>query len=156
VAPAAASHVLGDLGAILLLTILFTAVTSAGSAELVAAYPLITYDIYRTYANHASSGRQLIKMSRISIMGFGLRIGILASFLHHIGASLEFLYLAMGILIGSAVVPISLALVWKKTNSFAATSAAIIGLACGVQHGYAQSTFYTGTYQLSQLGKLSL
>ena len=132
VAPAAASHVLGDLGAILLLTILFTAVTSAGSAELVAASSLITYDIYRTYANPASSGRQLIKISRISILGFGLGMGILASFLYHIGASLEFLYLAMGILIGSAVVPISLAVAWKKTNSVAATSAAIVGLACGV------------------------
>lgn len=132
VAPASASHVLGDLGAILLLTILFTAVTSAGSAELVAASSLITYDIYRTYANPASSGRQLIKISRISILVFGLGMGILASFLYHIGASLEFLYLAMGILIGSAVVPISLAVAWKKTNSVAATSAAIVGLACGV------------------------
>jgi Na+/proline symporter len=38
VAPTAASQVLGDIGAILLLTMLFTAVTSAGSAELVSVW----------------------------------------------------------------------------------------------------------------------
>jgi len=154
VAPAAASHVLGDVGAILLLTILFTAVTSAGSAELVAASSLITYDIYRTYANPASSGRQLIKISRISILGFGLGMGILASFLYHIGASLEFLYLAMGILIGSAVVPISLAVVWKKTNSFAATSAAIIGLACGVLAWICSANILYGYVSIISTGQI--
>jgi len=154
VAPAAASHVLGDVGAILLLTILFTAVTSAGSAELVAASSLITYDIYRTYANPASSGRQLIKISRISILGFGLGMGILASFLYHIGASLEFLYLAMGILIGSAVVPISLAVVWKKTNSVAATSAAIIGLACGVLAWICSANILYGHVSIISTGQI--
>ena len=38
----------------------------------------------------------------------------------------------MGILIGSAVGPITFAILWKKTNKYAATSAAIIGLGCGV------------------------
>src|SRR5919202_4250733 len=49
VAPTAASQVLGDFGAILLLTMLFTAVTAAGSAELISVSSLITYDVYRTY-----------------------------------------------------------------------------------------------------------
>ncbi len=40
VAPTAASYVLGDLGAILLLTMLFTAVTNAGSAELISVSTL--------------------------------------------------------------------------------------------------------------------
>ncbi|MDQ3884872.1 MAG: sodium:solute symporter family protein, partial [Thermoproteota archaeon] len=48
VAPTAASQVLGDVGAILLLTMLFTAVTAAGSAELISVSSLVTYDIYRT------------------------------------------------------------------------------------------------------------
>jgi Na+/proline symporter len=39
VAPFTASHLLGDMGAILILTMLFTAVTSAGSAELVPFPP---------------------------------------------------------------------------------------------------------------------
>ena len=48
----------------------------------------------------------------------------------------------MGVLIGSAVAPISLAILWKDTNRYVATSAAIIGLGCGVTVwlGYAFST----------------
>jgi Na+(H+)/acetate symporter ActP len=42
------------------------------------------------------------------------------------------MYLAMGILIGSAVIPISLSVVWNKTNKVAAVSAALIGLASGL------------------------
>jgi nucleotide-binding universal stress UspA family protein len=132
VAPTAASHILGDFGAILLITMLFTAVTSAGSAELVAVSSLVTYDIYRTYVKPAASGRELIRISRVAIVGFGLGMGILASILFQIGASLQYVYLAMGILIGSAVVPISLSVAWKKTNKTAAMSGAIGGLTCGV------------------------
>jgi SSS family transporter len=132
VAPTAASSILGDIGAVLLLTMLFTAVTSAGSAELVAVSSLVTYDIFRTYVKPSSSGRELMRVSNMTIIAFGLGMGLLASILLQIGASLQYMYLAMGILIGSAVIPISLSVVWNKTNKVAAVSAALIGLASGI------------------------
>ncbi len=132
VAPTAASSILGDIGAVLLLTMLFTAVTSAGSAELVAVSSLVTYDIFRTYVKPSSSGRELMRVSNMTIVAFGLGMGLLASILLQIGASLQYMYLAMGILIGSAVIPISLSVVWNKTNKVAAVSAALIGLASGL------------------------
>jgi hypothetical protein len=46
------------------------------------------------------------------------------------GLSLGFVYLAMGILIGSAVIPIALTILWSKTNKVAATAGAVIGLFC--------------------------
>jgi len=142
VAPLAAAHILGDVGAILMLTVLFTAVTAAGSAQLISVSSLITYDVFRTYVKPSSTGRQLMKISRYSILGFGLGMGALASLLFMSGVSLQYIYLAMGVLIGSAVAPISLAILWKNTNRYAATAAAIIGLGCGVSVwlGYAFST----------------
>ncbi|MEW6604055.1 MAG: sodium/solute symporter [Thermoproteota archaeon] len=131
VAPTAASEILGDIGAILLLTMLFTAVMSAGSAELVSVSSLITYDVYRTYARPSATGRNLMRISRLSILFFGMGMGILALVLLQIGASLQYVYLAMGVLIGSAVVPIALAVMWKKTNKIAATAGALVGLICG-------------------------
>lgn len=128
VVPAAATALMGEVGAILVLTMLFMAVTSAGSAELIAVSSIITYDIYRTYKNPNATGKQLVKVSRITIVGFGLGMGGLAIFLLSLGLSLGFVYLAMGILIGSAVIPIALTILWKKTNRVAATSGAIIGL----------------------------
>lgn len=128
VVPAAATALMGDVGAIMVLTMLFMAVTSAGSAELIAVSSLITYDIYRTYKNPNATGRQLVKVSRATIVGFGIGMGGLAVILLSLGLSLGFVYLAMGILIGSAVIPIALTILWKRTNRIAATLGAIIGL----------------------------
>ena len=132
VAPLAAAHLLGDIGAILMLTVLFTAVTAAGSAQLISVSSLVTYDVFRTYIKPSSTGRQLMRISRFAILGFGLGMGALASLLFQFGVSLQYVYLAMGVLIGSAVAPISLAILWKDTNRYAATVGSIIGLGCGV------------------------
>ncbi|MGI9565985.1 MAG: sodium:solute symporter family protein [Nitrosopumilus sp.] len=132
VVPAAATALMGEIGAIMVLTMLFMAVTSAGSAELIAVSSLITYDIYRTYKNPNATGKQLVKVSRTTIVGFGLGMGGLAVILLGMGLSLGFVYLAMGIIIGAAVIPIALTILWKKTNRVAATLGAIIGLMIAV------------------------
>ena len=132
VVPAAATALMGELGAIMVLTMLFMAVTSAGSAELIAVSSLITYDIYRTYKNPNASGKTLVKVSRATIVGFGLGMGGLAVILLGMGLSLGFVYLAMGIIIGAAVIPIALTILWKKTNRVAATLGAVIGLLIAV------------------------
>ncbi len=149
VAPLAAAHILGDVGAILMLTVLFTTVTAAGSAQLISVSSLVTYDVFRTYIKPSSSGRQLMKISRYSILGFGLGMGALASILFMSGISLQYVYLAMGVLIGSAVAPISLAILWKNTNRYVATSAAIIGLVCGITTWLGYSFMTSGEVTLA-------
>nr|AIE99763.1 urea active transporter [uncultured marine thaumarchaeote KM3_11_C04] len=126
--PAAASVMMGEIGAIMVLVMLFMAVTSAGSAELIAVSSLITYDVYRTYKNPAATGKQLLKVSRTVIVIFGLGMGVLAGILLGMGLSLGFVYLAMGILIGSAVIPIALTITWSKTTRSGAVAGALIGV----------------------------
>ena len=153
--PAAASVLMGEVGAVLVLTMLFMAVTSAGSAELIAVSSLITYDVYRTYKNPNASGKKLLKVSRATIIGFGIGMGGLAVILLSMGLSLGFVYLAMGVLIGSAVIPIALTITWKRTDKVAATAGAIIGLfvALGTWIGVAASLpAYGGTVSLASLG----
>ena len=153
--PAAASVLMGEVGAVLVLTMLFMAVTSAGSAELIAVSSLITYDVYRTYKNPNASGRKLLKVSRVTIIGFGVGMGGLAVILLSMGLSLGFVYLAMGVLIGSAVIPIALTITWKRTDKVAATAGAIIGLfvALGTWIGVAASLpAYGGAVSLASLG----
>ena len=153
--PAAASVLMGEVGAVMVLTMLFMAVTSAGSAELIAVSSLVTYDVYRTYKNPNASGKQLLKVSRATIVGFGIGMGGLAVILLSMGLSLGFVYLAMGVLIGSAVIPIALTITWKRTNKYAATIGAIAGLvvALGTWVGVAASLpEFGGEVSLASLG----
>lgn len=132
VAPTAAALLMGDVGAILILTVVFTAVTAAGASQIISVSSLVTYDVYRTYANPSATGRQLMRVSRYVVLIFGMGMGVLASGLFQLGLSLQYVYLMMGILIGSAVAPISLAILWDRIGKYTAVSGAITGLAAGV------------------------
>jgi SSS family transporter len=132
VPPATATALMGKSGSVLLLTMLFMAVTSAGSAELVAVSSLCTYDIYRTYLNPGASGKQILRVSRAVVLGFGCFMGVLAVVLNVAGVSLGWMYLAMGVIVGSAVIPIALLLLWSKANAVGAMGGAVSGCALGV------------------------
>ncbi len=156
VAPTAAANLMGDLGAILILTIVFTAVVAAGSSQLVSVSSLMTYDVFRTYLKPSASGRELMRISRFAIIGFGLGMGLLASVLFQFGVSLQYVYLTMGILIGSAVAPISFAILWKKTNRIAATSAAIVGLISGLATWFLAAYMMFGEITITSTGNILL
>lgn len=108
------------------------AVTSAGSSELIAVSSLCTYDIYRTYINPDATGKQILKVSRSVVLGFGCFMGILAVILNKAGVSLGWMYLAMGVFIGSAVLPIAFMLLWRKANAKGAILGSISGCLLGI------------------------
>ncbi|KAL6642363.1 hypothetical protein ACP70R_020544 [Stipagrostis hirtigluma subsp. patula] len=131
--PAAAITVLmGKSGSILLLTMLFMTVTSSGSAELVAVSSLCTYDIYRTYINPNATGKQILRVSRAVVFVFGCLMGVLAVVLNLVGVSLGWMYMAMGVIIGPAVIPLALLLLWRKANAVGAMLGAGVGSVFGV------------------------
>ncbi|XP_019445200.1 PREDICTED: urea-proton symporter DUR3 [Lupinus angustifolius] len=132
VPPATAVALMGKGGSILLLTMLFMAVTSAGSSELIAVSSLCTYDIYRTYINPNASGKKILNVSRGAVLGFGCFMGFLAVILNKVGVSLGWMYLAMGVLIGSAVLPIAFMLLWRKANAIGAILGTIFGCVLGI------------------------
>ncbi|KAI7838882.1 hypothetical protein COHA_007348 [Chlorella ohadii] len=125
VPPAVAVYILGKSGAVWITIMLFMAVTSTGSAELIAVSSLFSYDVYRTYWNPKATGKDIIRVSRYVIVGFGLLMGVLAIILFKIGLSLGWVYLFMGIAIGGAVAPIYMCLVWSKANASGAITGAI-------------------------------
>ncbi|KAF8908145.1 hypothetical protein CPB84DRAFT_1843609 [Gymnopilus junonius] len=105
-ASAAAAALLGQSGAAALLVLLFLAVTSACSAELIAVSSLLTYDVYKTYINPKATEEQIM------LVGHG------GTF--------------MGVILGSAVVPIALCITWSKANKWGCISGAIAGFAAGI------------------------
>merc|ERR1711966_557578 len=99
-----------------------------GSAEQIAVSSLISYDIYRKYINTNATGEDILRVSRYGVVFFGVFMGFLSLILDEIGLSLGFVYLMMGIFIGSAVMPISFVLTWDKANATGAVCGAITGL----------------------------
>lgn len=132
VPPATASHLMGKGGAFLILIMLFMAVTSTGSAELIAVSSLFSYDVFKTYIYPQANGKQIIQFSRVVCVVWGLIMGLFAIALQRMGLSLGWVYLAMGVLIGSAVIPIALCLVWSKCSAVGAVSGALLGQILGV------------------------
>ncbi|CCD23198.1 Dur3p NDAI_0B01640 [Naumovozyma dairenensis CBS 421] len=127
VLPAAAITVLGKGGAVATLLMVFMAITSAMSAELIAVSSVFTYDIYRIYINPKATGKQLILSSHGACIFFGVAMSAFAVGLNAGGVSVGYLYEIMGIIISSAVLPVILTLCWKQQNIHAAIISPILG-----------------------------
>jgi Na+/proline symporter len=92
VLPYAAVALLGKGGAAATLLIVFMAVTSATSSELIAVSSIFTYDLYRTYFNPNASGKRLIWMSHCIVVGYALFIATFSVGLWYAGISMGYLY----------------------------------------------------------------
>ena len=112
--------------------LVFMAVTSAMSAELIAVSSLWTYDIYKCYWRPNATGKELIAASHSAVVGFAVIMAGFSTGLYYIGISLGYLYLLMGVIISSAVLPITLTLMWKRMNWYAAVFSPILGFAVSV------------------------
>merc|ERR1719352_2126994 len=120
-------HLFGSSGSAMMAIMLFMAITSTGSAEGIAVSSLVAYDIYRTYINPQATGKQILCVSKVVIVVFGGSMGALSVVLNAIGLNLGWVYLFMGICIGSAVIPLWNLLMWKQANATGAILGAWLG-----------------------------
>merc|ERR1719247_2833977 len=131
---------------------LFMAIVSTGSAESIAVSSLCAYDIYRQYINPAAKGEDILRVSRYVIVGFGLSMGCLSLLLNAMGLSLGWVYLFMGICIGSAVIPLWNMMTWDKANATGAIFAAWGGMISGVIVWMITASIESGEISISSLG----
>ena len=91
-ASAAAAALLGKAGASAVLVLLFLAVTSACSAELIAVSSILTYDVYKTYVNPKATEEQIFKVSHGAVAFYALVCGLAGVIFFYIGVSMGWLY----------------------------------------------------------------
>ncbi|KAI6782551.1 uncharacterized protein J7T54_003562 [Emericellopsis cladophorae] len=130
--PYAAVALLGKGGAGATLIMVYLAVTSSFNAELIAVSSIATYDIYRAYINPSATGKKLVWMSHMAMIGYAIIICLVSVGLWYNGISMGYLYLLMGVLISAAVIPATLTLMWKGQNKWAATLSPILGFICAI------------------------
>ncbi|EJD35922.1 Na+/solute symporter [Auricularia subglabra TFB-10046 SS5] len=131
-APTAAAALLGKPGATAMLVLLFLAVTSATSAELIAVSSILTYDVYKRYVNPEAKEEQILRVSHYMVAFFALVMGLCGLIFFYIGVSMGWLYTFMGVILGSAVVPIALCVTWSKANRAGCVVGAVGGFAAGI------------------------
>ncbi|KAG2417016.1 urea active transporter [Aspergillus terreus] len=129
VLPFAAVELLGYSGAVCTTLMIFMAVTSAFSAQLIAVSSIFTYDIYQAYINPSAKGKRLVWISHMSCGIFAVCMAAFATGLYYAGIGMGYLYLLMGVIISSAVFPGAMTLVWKGQNRVAAAASPVLGLA---------------------------
>ncbi|SCV01221.1 LAME_0G14840g1_1 [Lachancea meyersii CBS 8951] len=132
VLPTAAVTIMGKGGAVAALIMIFMAVTSAMSAELISVSSIFTYDVYRRYFNPNASGKKLILSSHATCVFFGFGMAGFSAGLYEGKVSMGFLYEMMGVIIGAAVLPATLTLFWDKQNTIAVIASPILGTALSI------------------------
>ncbi|KAL2755371.1 hypothetical protein ACRALDRAFT_1071330 [Sodiomyces alcalophilus JCM 7366] len=132
VLPNTAVALLGKGGAVATLLLAFMAIMSTYSSQLIAISSICTYDIYKTYINTAATGKQLMRINYIGMTIFALFMAGFSTAMYYIGISMGYLYLLMGVIISSAVIPATLTLTWAGQSWAAATFAPILGLICSL------------------------
>lgn len=151
-APFAATALLGTGGAVALLIVLFMAVTSCASAELIAVSSILTFDIYKTYIKPSATPDRLIFIAHVMICVFGFTMAIFACIWNAIGIDLGWLFLVMGLLIGGAVFPAAFAITWKGQTKAGALAGAITGLCAGLLAWLVTAHQYYGSLSVTTTG----
>ncbi|KAI0311068.1 urea transporter [Amylostereum chailletii] len=131
-APAVAAALLGKAGAALMLVLLFLAVTSAASAELIAVSSLLTYDVYKKYIHPTAGEEQILRVSHAMVAVFAVCMGLAGLVFYYIGVSMGWLYTFMGVILGSGVVPIALCITWSKANKWGCIGGSVVGFVAGL------------------------
>ncbi|KXH68614.1 sodium symporter family protein [Colletotrichum salicis] len=152
VLPTAAVALLGKGGAVATLILAFMAIMSTYSSELISVSSICTYDIYKTYFNPAATGKQLMRINYIGMGAFALVMAGFATGLNYVGISMGYLYLMMGVIISSAVLPAALTLLWDGQSWAAATFSPIIGFALSMTAWLVTTKIKYGEFSVTNTG----
>jgi hypothetical protein len=115
-----------------------------------------TADLYsclnRAVASNNVEGEILLRVSKFFTGVFAIFMGFLAVFLQTLGFNLGWVYMTMGVIIGSAVGPASLTILMETANGVAIGAGAVGGLILGVAGWAIQAQVEFGEVTYETLG----
>ncbi|EIN11216.1 solute symporter family transporter [Punctularia strigosozonata HHB-11173 SS5] len=131
-APAAAAVLMGKGGAVAILLVVFMAVTSAASAELIAVSSIFSYDLYRVYWRKTAGGTELVRVSHYFIVFWAIWMGAWSTIVNKASIDLGWLFYVQGAVLSPAVIPVALTVGWSKLTAAGVLSGSIIGAILGI------------------------
>jgi SSS family transporter len=151
-APATAIALMGKGGAVLILILLFMAVTSSTSAELIAVSSLLTFDVYKTYYRPNTDSQTLVRVSHWSIALYAIVLAVFCCILNAAGISLTWVLTVLGVIVGGAALPVGMILLWEPMSTVAAIGAPWIGFCCGITVWFVTAYKRSGTINVASTG----
>jgi len=138
VGPMVAAEVLGTAGAVLVLVMVFSALSSSLDSLLAATSILVVEDIYRRHFKPDASSAHLRRATSMIIVGLGVLTWILCA--PRITTLAELLYFT-GAFVASTIWPIAAGLFLRKANAAGALSGMLLGSVAGL-YSYFAIGFY--------------
>ncbi|KAJ1021853.1 hypothetical protein NDA16_003616 [Ustilago loliicola] len=151
----AALAVAGKGGAVAVVILIFMAVTSTTSAQLIAVSSIISSDVYHTYIRPRASDKQVIRVSQLSCIGFAIFASAFSTMLFYIGISLTWTLYFLGLITCPAMITLPLTVLWKKQTWYAATISPVVGMIAGIATWLATASRYgNGILDVTTTGAL--
>merc|ERR1719329_61770 len=118
---------------------------------------IFTSDLYsamnRAVSSNSVEGAILLRVSKFFTGVFAIFMGFLAVFLQTLGFSLGWVYMSMGVIIGSAVGPASLTILMEQANGVFIGAGAVGGLILGVLGWTIKAQVDNGSVSYDTLGQ---
>ncbi|KAK6075637.1 urea active transporter [Seiridium cupressi] len=153
VLPYAAVAIAGSGGAAAVLLIIFMAVTSTISAQVIAVSSIITFDIYRQYFNKAATDRDVIRWSHIGVIIFGLFSAAFSTALYYGNVDLGWTLYMLGVLTCPGILPTVFTILWKKQSKAAAVISPLLGMATGIAVWLGSAHAFSGEISVASTGQ---
>ena len=144
VGPMVAAQILGTTGAVLVLIMVFAALSSSLDSLLAATSILVVEDIYRRHLKPDASAAEMRSATARIIVGLGILTWILCA--PRLTTLAELLYFT-GAFVASTIWPIAAGLFWRRANTAGAVAGMILGSAAGLY-----SYFAVGFYVAALVG----
>ncbi|KAI5949027.1 hypothetical protein KGF57_004989 [Candida theae] len=119
----------GAVGGLLL--IVYLAVTSTVSAQMVSVSSILTFDIYKKYINSQAHNKSLILVSHIGCIIFTFGAAGFSIMLHYVGVNMTWFGYFYPLIICPGVIPLILSITWDRQNWYAAFISPILGIVFG-------------------------
>ena len=138
-----------------MLVLLFMAVTSSTSAELIAVSSLLTFDVYKTYINPKAQSQRLVQISHYGIVIYGLVLAAFCCILNAVGCNLTWILTVLGVIVGGAALPVGLVLLWPRMSTPATNISPWLALVLGFIAWFVTTWKLSGTITVATTGSVT-
>ena len=130
--PLVIKMVIGTQGVRAFFVLLFMALTSTISSSMIAVSSILSFDLYKTYANPRASDRRLLHVSHITVIFHACFITGISIAMNYGGANMTWIGYFRPTLACPGIIPLGLTLCWSRQTKLAATVSPILGFFTGL------------------------